>query len=72
MRKDWSNQQVWLENKDLDEVRKHINNLDFLIEVIREEIFDNNCKSDEKFLENLKETRKGLISQKEEIEKKTN
>jgi len=69
MWKDWSEQQVWLENKDLDETRKNINNLEFLIETVREELFDNNSESNRKWLDDLKETRKGLITKKKEIEK---
>lgn len=65
MLKDWNDQQIWLENKDLDETRKRINNLDFLIETAKEELFDNNCDSNRKWLEELKETRRNLINKKE-------
>ncbi len=69
MLKDWNDKQIWLENKELDETRKHINNLDFLIEIAREELFDNNCDSNKKWLEELKENRKNLINKKENMEK---
>lgn len=70
MLKDGSDEKLWLENKDLDETRNHINNLDFLIETVREELFDNNCESNRKWLDELRQTRKGLINKKEEMERK--
>ena len=58
------------ENKDLDETRKNINNLEFLIETVREELFDNNSESNRKWLDELRQTRKGLTNKKEEMERK--
>jgi hypothetical protein len=41
-----------------------------LIETVREELFDNNCESNRKWLDELRQTRKGLINKKEEMERK--
>ncbi len=70
MWKDGSDEKLWLENKDLDETRNRINNLDFLIETVREELFDNNSESNRKWLDELRQTRKGLTNKKEEMERK--
>ncbi len=70
MWKDLTDVQLWLDDKEINENKNNINRIDFLIETVREELFDNNCESNRKWLEDLRQTRKNLINKKEEMEKK--
>lgn len=44
-----------------------INELDLFMERIRDEVYENNCESNKKWLEELKERRNELIEKRENI-----
>lgn len=69
MLKDWVDMKLWLDDKEINETKNSINNIDFLIETVREELFDNNSESNRKRLEELKQVRNNLINKKEKMEK---
>lgn len=54
----------WLSKQDI--IGK-INELDLFMERIRDEVYENNCESNKKWLEELKERRNELIEKRENI-----
>ncbi|MFZ2151469.1 MAG: hypothetical protein WAZ12_00685 [Candidatus Absconditicoccaceae bacterium] len=69
MLKDGVDMKLGLDDKEINETKNSINNIDFLIETVREELFDNNSESNRKRLEELKQVRNNLINKKEKMEK---